>query len=598
MRVRTRSAMAVLAIGALALTSACAQGNQGAPAAPSGAASSAPGGAAAPAATYKPPTITVGTADDSKGPAIEPEGVVKGGTVTMIDRDDIGHLDPAQVYVNTMSNFGLLIGRTLTGYKRVGPGDYKLVGDLATDSGTSSEGGKTWTFTLKDGVKWEDGTPITSEDVKWSMERTFAPFVTQGPTYIQQWLTEVDHKKAYQGPYDGKRLDSIETPDDKTIVYKFKTPHADANYAFAMGGYGIVPKEKDTKEQYDKKPVSSGPYIIKSHVVDKSMELERNPNWDPATDPIRGAYPDAWRLEFGQENLQITDRLIADTGPDQTAFTFYATVPPERLQQVLGDASLAPRLMKSPSPYGNYYYFNLDRVKDPKIRQAINHVWPSKQIQQVYGGPAAAALPTTILNENTTVGYESYDLFGKETKPEGDVEKAKQLLAESTNPTPTIVYAYNQTPVQEQITVVIKNALEKIGVKVVVKPLDRKTYYDSIGKVKNEFDLYWGGWGADWPSGTTVLPVIFGPIADGAPNYSHLKDEALTKEMEEITAMTDIDAQNDAWMALDKKIQETITPLVVAENRIANTLHGSKVGGAEIDPQSWVVSPNSIFVKP
>ncbi|MEU8199823.1 ABC transporter substrate-binding protein [Streptosporangium sp. NPDC049046] len=593
MKVRTRSAMAVLAIGALALTSACAEGNQGAPAAPSGSA-----GASAPAAEpFKPPTITVGTAEDSKGPAIEPEGVVKGGTVTMIDRDDFSHLDPAQLYVNTETNFSLLIARTLTGYKRTDKSEYKLVGDLATDTGTPSDGGKTWTFTLKDGVKWEDGTPITSEDVKWSMERTFAPFVTQGPTYIQQWLTEVDHKKAYQGPYDGKRLDSIETPDDKTIVYKFKTPHADANYAFAMGGYGIVPKEKDTKEKYDKAPVSSGPYIIKNHVVDKSIDLERNPNWDPATDPIRGAYPDKWRLEFGQENLQITDRLIADAGPDQTAFTFYATVPPERLQQVLGDASLAPRLMKSPSPYGNYYYFNLDRVKDQKIRQAINYAWPSKQIQQVYGGPQAAALPTTILNENTTVGYQPYDLFGKEAKPEGDIEKAKQLLAESSNPTPTIVFAHNQTPLQEQIMVVIKSALEKTGIKVVAKPLDRKTYYDSIGLVKNEFDMYWGGWGADWPSGSTVMPVIFGPIADGAPNYSHLKDEALTKEMDEITAMTDIDAQNKAWMDLDKKIQETITPLVVAENRIANTLHGSKIGGAEIDPQSWVVQPNRIFVK-
>ncbi|AWS42041.1 ABC transporter substrate-binding protein [Streptosporangium sp. 'caverna'] len=593
MTVRTRSAVAALAIGVLAMTSACAEGNPGAPAT-----SGDTPGAAAPTAAYKPPTITVGTADDSKGPAIAPEGAVKGGTVTMFDRDDFSHLDPAQIYVNTESNFNLLIGRALTGYKRVAAGEFKLVGDLATDTGTPSDGGKTWTFTLKDGVKWQDGTPITSEDVKWSMERTFAPFITTGPTYVQQWLTDVDYKKAYQGPYDGKSMESIETPDDKTIVYKFKTPHADANYAFAMAGYGIVPKAKDTKEKYDKEPVSSGPYIIKSHLVDKSIDLERNPNWDPATDPIRGAYPDKWHMEFGQEALQITDRLMADSGPDQSAFTFYASVPPERLQQVLGDSSLASRRMNSPSPYGNYYYFNLDRVTDPKIRQAINFAWPSKQIQQTLGGPAAAALPTTILNENTTVGYQSYDLFNKVAKPEGDIDKAKELLASSSNPTPTIVYAYNQTPVQEQVTVVIKSALEKAGIKVVAKPLDRKTYYDSIGKTKNEFDMYWGGWGADWPSGSTVLPVVFGPVSDGAPNYSHLKDPAITAEMDKITAMTDIDAANAAWMALDKKIQETITPLVVAENKISTMLHGSKVGGAEIDPQQWIVQPNTIFVKP
>ncbi|MFI6596798.1 ABC transporter substrate-binding protein [Nonomuraea sp. NPDC050536] len=594
MRHRKRSAFAVLAAASLALVGACAPGNQGAQ--PTGQAST--GASAKPSSqAYTPPKITLGTADDSKGPAIPPEGVQKGGTVTMIDRDDLAHLDPAQIYVNTESNFGLLINRGLTGYKRVAKGDYKLVGDLATDAGTVSDAGKTWKFTLKDGVKWQDGSPITSADVKWTMERMFAPFITFGPSYVQQWLTNENYRKAYPGPYGGKELSNIETPDDKTIVFKFNSAHADANYAFAMAGYSIVPKAKDTKEKYDKEPVASGPYIIKSHVVDKSIELARNPQWDPATDPIRGAYPDTWKLEFGQEALQITDRLIADAGPDQTAFSFYARTPPERLQQVLNDDSLADRRMQSPSPYGDYYYFNLDRLKDQKVRQAINYAWPSKQIQQTLGGPQAVSLPTTILNENTTVGYQSYDLFEKASKPEGDIDKAKQLLAESGNPTPTIVYAYNQTPTQEKVTLVIKNALEKTGIKVVTKPLDRKTYYDSISQTKNQFDLYWGGWGADWPSGSTVMPVIFGPISDGGQNMSHLNDPGIKSEMTKITEMPDIDAANAAWMALDKKIQETITPLVVAENDIMTLLHGSKVGGAEIDPQQWIVSPNTIFVK-
>ncbi|NRQ34176.1 ABC transporter substrate-binding protein [Nonomuraea sp. NN258] len=588
-----RKAAAVLAAAALAVVTACAPGNAGAP---TGAPASS-GASAAPAATYTPATITLGTADDSKGPAIPPEGVQKGGTVTMIDRDDFAHLDPAQIYVNTAQTMAMLIHRGLTGYKRTAKGEFKLVGDLATDAGTPSDGGKTWTFTLKDGVKWQDGSAITSADVKWTIERMFAPFVTFGPSYIQQWLTEEDYKKAYEGPYDGKELDAIETPDDKTVVFKFKTPHADANYAFAMGGYGIVPKAKDTKEKYDKEPFSSGPYIIKSHVVDKSYELVRNPHWDANTDPIRGAYPDVWKMEFGQEPLQITDRFVADAGPDQTAFTFYASTPPERLQQVLSNQDLAGRRLVSPSPYGNYYYFNLDRVKDQKVRQAINYAWPSKQIQQTLGGPQAAALPTTILNENTTVGYKPYDLFGKTTKPEGDIEKAKQLLAETGNPNPTIVYAYNQTPTQEQVTIVIKNALEKAGIKVVAKPLDRKTYYDSISQTKNEFDLYWGGWGSDWPSGSTVMPIIFGPVADGGQNMSHLNTPELTAKMKEISENPDIDAANAAWMALDKEIQEKYTPLVVAENRIATMLHGSKVGGAEIDPQQWTVLPNTIFVK-
>ncbi|GLW97264.1 ABC transporter substrate-binding protein [Microtetraspora sp. NBRC 16547] len=593
MSIRKRSTVAVLAVGVLALTGACAKGGGGgAPADNAGPSAASTQGPSADSA----PKVTIGTADDSKGPAIEPEGVVKGGTITMIDRDDYAHLDPGRIYVNVDSTFALLYARQLTGYKRIAKNEFQLVGDLATDTGEVSDGGKTWTFTLKDGVKWQDGSPITSADVKWSIERLFASYSTEGAPYVQQWLTKEDYKKAYKGPYDGKHLDNIETPDDKTIVFKFKEPHADANYALAMTTYGIVPKAKDTKEKYDKEPFSSGPYIIAGHVTDKTMELERNPNWDAASDPIRGAYPDKWHLEFGYQSLQVTDRFIADAGDDKKTFSFYSHVAPERMQQVLTDPNLKPRLMVQSSPYANYYYFNLDRVTDIKIRQAVNYAWPTKQIQQITGGPAASVIATTILNP-TVSGFEDYDLFGKKAKPEGDIEKAKELLAQSSNPTPTLVYAYNQTPTQERATVAIKTALEKAGIKVVAKPLNTKTWYDSVTTVKNEFDIYWGGWGADWPTAATVFPVIFGPVVDGGQNISHLKDPAITAEIKRIEGLSDANEANKAWGALDKTIMETVTPVVVDLNNIGQILHGSQIGGAEIDPISWVVSPNTIFVK-
>ena len=177
-------------------------------------------------------------------------------------------------------------------------------------------------------------------------------------------------------------------------------------------------------------------------------------------------------------------------------------------------------------------------------------------------------------------------------KPEGDIEKAKALLRPpASSPTPTIVYAYNQTPVQEQVTVVIKSALEKAGIKVVAKPLDRKTYYDSIGKTKNKFDMYCGGWGADWPSGSTVIcRSSSARIADGAPNYSHLNDPA-------INGRDGQDHRDDRHRRGQRRVDgarqedpgDDHPAGRRASNRIATTLHGSKVGGAEIDPQNWIV---------
>src|SRR4051794_24377598 len=123
MSTRNRSALAVLAIGVMALTGACAQGGGGAPAG-SAAPSAAPSGPSAESA----PKISIGTAADSNGPAIAPEGGVKGGTAPSIERDDFAHLDPGRIYVNTDSNVSLLFPRQLTGYKRVARNDYKLVG--------------------------------------------------------------------------------------------------------------------------------------------------------------------------------------------------------------------------------------------------------------------------------------------------------------------------------------------------------------------------------------------------------------------------------------------------------------------------------------
>ena len=85
--------------------------------------------------------------------------------------------------------------------------------DLATDTGRPSDGGKTWTFTLKDGLKYSDGTLIKAADVKWGLERSFAPAFSGGLTYHKDLLSP---GLAYKGPFDGgKELDSIQTPDDE-----------------------------------------------------------------------------------------------------------------------------------------------------------------------------------------------------------------------------------------------------------------------------------------------------------------------------------------------------------------------------------------------
>ncbi|MBB5131678.1 peptide/nickel transport system substrate-binding protein [Thermocatellispora tengchongensis] len=586
-RKRAAASVAVIAAGALAL-SACAQGGGGGP---------APSAAAGRSQDVQALTrISVGTAEDSRGPAAPEPGAVKGGTVNMIDRDDFSHLDPARIYLNYNATASKLFTRQLTEYKIGDDGSIKLVGDLAVDPGTTEDGGKTWRFTLKDGLKWQDGSPITTADVKHTFERIFAPFTPEGPPYAEQWL--LPEGKEYTGPYDGEHLDTIKAVDEKTIEFTLNAPHPDFNFTVAMTGYGIVPEKHDTKEKYDRQPFSSGPYKIVSHVTDKSMDLERNEHWDPATDPIRNAYPDKWHMEFGVQALQSTDRFIADNGDDKNAMTFHNPVATERLQQVTGDPELMRRTVSGLTPYTTFYNINTSRIKDVRVRQAIIKAFPMQQVRQLQGGELGAGKYASTVMSPTVLGYESFDLYGQQTRPQGDPEAAKKLLAEAGQPNPTLVYAYNQTPTQEKTAVAIKTGLEKAGFKVVTKPLNPTTFYDAVGMVNNPYDVYWGGWAADWPTGFTSLSLTYDgrQIADQAPNYSHLNDPKVNAAIDEAAKITDPAEAGKAWARVDRMIME-LAPIVPEFYQTYFGLYGSGLGGVEFDPITGEQSPTDVYVK-
>ena len=590
---RTAVFTAVLTAGALALAG-CAQGGGG------GAATSGSTAPKTPLENKAVASISVGTAQDSTGPATPEPGAKAGGTAYMIDRDDFSHLDPARVYLNYHSTVSLLFTRGLTGYRHQTDGTVKLVGDLATDAGTTTDGGKTWKFTLKDGVKWQDGKPITSADIKYSFERLWSTFITEGPTYAQSWLVP-DPTKPFRDQFKfpgDDHLDSVQTPDDKTVVFTLNGAHPDFNFTLAMTAYGAVPEAHDTKQKYDKKPFSSGPYQITEHITDKSFDLERNPNWDPATDPIRNAYPDKWHMEFGVQSQQTTERFLADTGNDKISMTFHNAVAPERVEEVLGNAEVMKRSMQGLTPFTTFYNINTKRVTDIKVRQALIKAWPSKQIQQLRGGEVNTGQIATTVMSPTVLGYEAFDLYGMRAKPTGDVEAAKKLLAEAGQPNPTIVYAYNQTPTQEKVTVAIKTALAQAGFKVVAKPLNPATYYDAIGKVDNPYDVYWGGWAADWPTGSTAIQPQFDgrQISDGAANYTHTNDPAINSAIDQANAVADPVEAGKQWAAIDKKVMEEA--LIVPEYyQTYFGIYGSGLGGVKFDPIMGEQSPLDVYVK-
>lgn len=541
----------------------------------------------------KTTVINVGTKADSTGPAPEVTGAVKGGTIYSLDQFDMDHLDPAQIYVSTEGAITIPILRGLTGYKLDGKGGCILVGDAATDAGTMKDGGKTWSFTLKDGLKWEDGSDVSMDDVRHSFERLFASFVTEGPRYVQQWLEGGDK---YKGPYDGKALDSVEI-DGKTVTFRLNEARGDFNFTLAMRGYSLVNKKKDTKEDYDKKPFSCGPYKIESRSVGKSMTYVRNEHWDPKTDSIRNNYPDKYVFQYGFEPVASTDRYIADSGNDKFSMSIFNEVAPERIAQVLTNATLKKRVLTEVDTVTYYWPINTTRITDVKVRQAINWAWPHQQLQTIRGGVSTSELATTILSP-VTPGYTKFDLYGTSTKPGGDPAKAKALLKEAGKEGQKLVIAYQQSDNAVKQAIAIKNALTEAGFTVVNKQIDKSTFYTQIGKIDNEYDVFAAGWSPDWPAGYSVFfPCFSGEnIGDGASNYSQLNDTGVNKAITAASTITDPAAANKAWGAVDRQVME-LAACVPDYHSIRNWMYGSKVGNVTYDGGNTCIALCKLYAK-
>jgi len=512
---------------------------------------------------------------DSRGPAPEVPGATKGGTFTIIRQTKISHMDPQRVYSFAGLMNAPLYARTLTYWKDDGKGHLTLVGDLAETPGRNVNNDcKVWEYKLKSGLKFEDGRPITSKEVAYGIARSFDPDLTGGPTYVQEWLAD---DAQYDKKWDFKANKTslppgLSTPDATTLKFEFAKPHCDLPFALSLPASAPLPADKDTGVNLDNQPFSSGPYKITKHQVGVELVLERNTNWDAATDPVRHQYPDKIVWNFGPNAEAGANRVISDSGADQTALAWNG-VPASLVSKVAGVSTYTSRTLNAPTPSANRLTINTQRVKDLAVRQALNYAIDREGLIKSLGGATVAVSMTTLMPPST-LGFQNYDAYP--AGPNGNIEQAKKLLAGKT-PELVLAVADDDTETGTQL----KNNLEKAGFKITVKTIPADAKLDETKKKDNPWDMWIDNWAADWPSGASILPVLYDGRsikAEGNSNTASLNDDALNKEFDRVLAM-DPGAQAPEWAKLDKRIMTDFAPAVPLYVDVAYFLHGSKVGG-------------------
>lgn len=527
-----------------------------------------------------------GGADDSPATAFDP-ATCQGGTLSVLNQGGITHLDPARLYTSGGGNIPSLLFRTLTTRNRLpGEAGTKPAPDLATDLGTPSDGAKTWTYHLRDDIFFEDGTPITAADVKYGIERSFAPELPGGAPYLRDWLVGA---AGYQGPYkQPEGLKAIEVPDPKTIVFKLAKPEGDFPFLATATQFAPVPKAKDKGADYENHPISSGPYMVESYEKKKSLKLVRNPHWTAKSDTLRYACPDRIDVTSGLDAAVINQRITTGAGQDAYAVTTDAVVGPEQLAQLGTGSELDKRVARGEFPSTTYLAFHTKKkpFDDIKVRQALSYAINRTSVVNALGGSAVAGASTTFLPPQKALGYQPYDYFP--AGDNGNPAKAKELLGGRPL---TIELAHendDSNGIGPKVAAAVQDAFTQAGVTVTLTPIDSATYRDVTGKPATQPGLSLQTWGADWPSGGPFLIPIFDGrqiiTAGGNFNLAQYNDPAVNAEIDAINALTDPAAAAARWGALDAKLGQLALVIPLTHEKDVY-LYGKGVKNAV--PDGW-----------
>ncbi len=577
---------------------------------------------ATPTPTPSPSPTPTPTPSPTQTPAFPTGGTLYLLLSTLSANGGVGFqdMDPERIYTGEdLAFFGATLFRSLTAYQYSPDplGGTTLVPDAATDTGTPNADATQWSFTLREGMKWQDGSAVTCADFKYGVSRSFATEIHDGPTYAISYLDipadqNAENGSQYPGPYRATAaqralFDAAVECDGNTITFHLNQSVPDFNYTVALG-FGAVPNPvdhpvgsmcSDTRGDYATAPCSDGPYVVQSYIPGQggSLVLVRNPYWTREVDDYRGAYPDKWEVDFGIDPAQLDQRLMQPTGSDQFALA-YAPMQSNNLDTVFSDAHTAAADFagRAFSDYGansRYIWIRTDKVTNPLIRQAIAVALDREAIRLAYGGEFAGDFADGVIGPDIGIDYAPTHLwdaqgpFGEAVPTTGDPTLARQLIQQSGEPAPTLTYDYlYDAPIPGRIAKIVQRSLREAGVTVLLNPYFVRG--PACGPLNPDCQHEFGEahWGPDWPNASTVIPPLFTPespqgwepsgdfdlsrvSSDNDPQF-----EAMIQD-----ARTTMDRQDQAakWQVLDQYAADQVFAIPTLWG-LTQTIAGTGVG--------------------
>lgn len=540
--------------------------------------------------TSAPPAASP-QAGSSAAPAGPFDAAHKGGVLHLLAQAAGGTLDPQVNY--TLQYWQLYQGvyDQLVDFARTGgQASNTIVPDLATAMPKVTDGGKTYTFTLRKGIKFSNGKPVTVSDVLASFQRIFK---VASPN-AGSWYNVISGAAACLKKPATCTLSGGVVVNPATNSVVFHLTQADPSFLdqLAMPFASILPAGSPAHDAGTTPLPSTGPYYFASYQPSKALVMKRNPYfkvWSARAEPQ--GYPDEIEETFGlSAEAEVT---AIENGQ---ADWMYDPPPPDRLTELSTKYASQVHVNSLTAFWYLAMNTNLPPFNNLKARQAINWAINRNAVVRLYGGPQLATPACTILPPGIPghANFCNYTAHGGQTWTAPDMAKAKALVKASGTAGQSVGVVVQNDPVNQSIGEYIQSVLNQLGYKATLKPLSDNIQFTYIQNTNNHVQISLTQWYQDYPTAADFLQVLlscseFHAGSDSSINIAGYCNKSIDSQMTTASAeqTSNPAAANALWTTIDKEMmtQSPLAPLITP--RLADFL-SKRVGNYQFSLQYYM----------
>ncbi len=554
-----------------------------------------------------------------------------GGTLNMLGVGDVDYMDYNISYYSIGSLAQRMWVRGLYSYPAI-PGKTTLpYPDLATAAPVLSNGGKTYTVTIRTGAQWNTSPPrqVTAADALRGLERSCNPVVPFGgvtdyeslivgfTTFCTNFgkLGSTATVSAIKNFLAKNTVPGV-TANGQTITYNLVHPASYFGTMLTMDGFYPAPVESldylPGSAAAAQHTIADGPYQVSSYTPARSIALVRNPAWKASSDPIHHAYVDKINISETGNQTSVQQQLQTNTAAASMEFDSFPPVGalPGLVQQM--QAGLTHNMnMGSTYSTNPYLVYNQESpnnggaLKSVQVRQAIDYAINRAHLITDAGGPKLSPPLTHILppgingSQDVPAGYDPYPY---------NLSKAKSMLSAAGHSSLTLTLLYRpSSTVSTKMAQTLQSDLSQAGITVKLLGATSSDFYTKYlfapdTAKRGVWDIALAGWGPDWygDGARSFFAPLFTPEAfpPSGSNYGFFSDPTVSSLVQQASSAATPAAAAPIWAKADQQVMKG-SPIYPITDPLQPNYHASYVHNAvyvaalqQFDPTNvWLSTP-------